>query len=184
MDEKEVKSKIKKESELVSFGKKIFSSDFKTAKETITNNVIIPEIKSFISILGKSVLDNLLYGKVTRPNTNYPYNSIQFNPQTNYNQLSQQTVQQQAQLPKGVKDVQRLTFDDRGVAESVLAQMHDRLNTYGIVSVKDLFELSGQTKVDPASYNYGWKNLNGAEVRRSGLSEFYIYLPPIIPINQ
>lgn len=59
MDEKEVKSKIKKESELAAFGKKIFSSDFKTARESITNNVVIPEIKSFISILGKSVLDNL-----------------------------------------------------------------------------------------------------------------------------
>ena len=184
MEEKEVKSKIKKESELVTFGKKIFNSDRKTVKESITDNVSIPEIKSFISVLGKSVLDNLLYGKAARPASNYSYNSIQYSQPINYNQTSQNANAQQSSLPKGVKDVQRLTFDDRGIAESVLAKRHDRLNTYGVVSVKDLFELAGQPKIDPASYNYGWNSLNGAEVRRSGLSEFYIQLPPISPINK
>lgn len=182
MEEKEVKAKTKEPTELSKFASKIFSSDIKTAKNSVLNGVIIPEIKTFLSRVSTSFLDSLLFGKGSGPsNQNYRnYSNISYNQYSN--NIPIQVVKQDL-MPVGIPDLKRTTFDNRGDAEVVLSKMYEALNRYGKVSVWDFFDFAGIKRSDPSSYNYGWKSLAGAEVRRSGLDEYYINFPQIIPIS-
>ena len=53
----------KPQSEFVTFIKKIFVQDLSTAKDSVIDGVVVPQIKSFLSNLSTSLINNILYGK-------------------------------------------------------------------------------------------------------------------------
>jgi hypothetical protein len=55
-------------------------------------------------------------------------------------------------------------FSDRGDIEAVLNLMTDIIEKYGIVSVNDLYDAVGKAAPYTAE-NYGWKTMNGCDVR-------------------
>ena len=68
----------KPQSEFVTFIKKIFVQDLSTAKDSVIDGVVVPQIKSFLSNLSTSLINNILYGKdnirQNRNGYNYSYN--------------------------------------------------------------------------------------------------------------
>lgn len=64
-----------------------------------------------------------------------------------------------------ILDVREVIFDSRKSAEEVLHQMDQILQIYELVTVADLYDLSGIT---PSFFDtcYGWTNLKTAEVVR------------------
>ena len=74
-----------------------------------------------------------------------------------------------------------ITFESRGEAELVLERMSELIDTYGMASVADLFDLAGET----CSYTdnkYGWTNIRNAKVYRTR-DGYLIEFPKAMPIN-
>lgn len=64
-------------------------------------------------------------------------------------------------------DYEDIGFDFQDDAEKVINGMLDILDTYGSVSVADVYDLSGVPAPDYTVENYGWTNLASATTRRT-----------------
>ena len=74
-----------------------------------------------------------------------------------------------------------IIFDNRGEAEIVLSRMDELIDTYGIVTIADLYDLAGVTG-DYTTNNYGWTNIRSAEVVRVR-DGYIIKMPKAMPID-
>lgn len=192
MDNQENKPK----SEFVLFLKKIFVQNLTESKDQVVDGVIVPQIKSFLSNLSSSLINNILYGRDNvRQNNgrnysyNYPINQINYNA-TNYNQIPQNTTKP---INYGVGNLSSITFEI-GEGEVILEKMRDTISQYGKVSVADFYDLVNEDRVrvnpqlprlafDPMSNNYGWTDLSSARVVRTNSDAFYIAFPKCVPMN-
>jgi len=59
-------------------------------------------------------------------------------------------------------DYESWVFTNRGDIEAVLNQLTDMIETYGFVTIVDLYDSVGKTAPYTAE-NYGWKSMNGCE---------------------
>lgn len=69
----------------------------------------------------------------------------------------------------------------RADAEAVLVSMQNTIDRYSVVRINDLYDFVGLTSTS-ADYNYGWRNLEGATVRRVN-GGWHIVLPKPLPIE-
>lgn len=82
-----------------------------------------------------------------------------------------------------VYDYGDIILDSRGEAEEVLYKMDELIETYGIVSVLDLFDMVGAS-TRPTDEKYGWTNLRGASAERAKHGSGYILrLPKARPLD-
>ena len=72
-------------------------------------------------------------------------------------------------------------LDTRGEAEEVLTRMDELIETYGVVSVADLYDLVGVT-CNYTDNKYGWTNIRNAEPIRVRKG-YMLKLPKAIPIE-
>lgn len=79
-------------------------------------------------------------------------------------------------------DYDNIIFDNRGDAEAVLSAMQDIIDSYGTVSVGDLYELAGVTTTNYAVNKYGWTDIYRSDVRRVS-GGYVLRLPRAIPLN-
>jgi hypothetical protein len=85
---------------------------------------------------------------------------------TNYNRMSERRERQP--LPRRSSySYDDIWIETRGEAEAVLDRMDELLNTYGQVSIGDLYDLVDVTG-SFTDYKYGWTDLRTAEAVRSG----------------
>ena len=74
-----------------------------------------------------------------------------------------------------------IILENRGEAELVIDRMREYIDSYGIVTVAELYEFIGVTK-DYTTRNYGWTNLDNARVNRIR-DGYLLVLPQAMPIN-
>lgn len=79
-------------------------------------------------------------------------------------------------------DYDNIIFDNRGDAEAVLSAMQDIIDSYGTVSVGDLYELAGVSTTNYAVNKYGWTDIYRSDVRRV-TGGYVLRLPRAIPLN-
>ena len=72
-------------------------------------------------------------------------------------------------------------FETRGDAESVIDQLKDILDTYGFVTVADLYELSGMN-YKHGDNHYGWIDLKTIRVLRVR-NGWVLDLPRALPVD-
>ena len=72
-------------------------------------------------------------------------------------------------------------FDTRKEAEEVLDRMDDLIDTYGVVSVADLYDLVGISG-NYTDNKYGWTNLRNADVQRVR-DGYLLKLPKALPFD-
>ena len=189
----------KPQSEFVTFIKKIFVQDLSTAKDSVIDGVVVPQIKSFLSNLSTSLINNILYGKDNiRQNRNgynysynYPVNQVNYSA---FNNIQQQIPSQQTQPTLyGIGNLSTINFEP-GEGEVILERMKDTISRWGKVSVADFYDLINADRVsmdpplprikfDPMSNNYGWTDLSSARVIRTNTNSFLINFPKVIPLN-
>lgn len=78
-------------------------------------------------------------------------------------------------------DYDDIILDNRGEAEEVLSRMDELIDTYGLVSVADFYDLVGVTG-NYTDNKYGWTDIRTASVIRVRDS-YMIKLPKALPIN-
>ena len=163
--------KTKKKSGLSKLLSGIIAEDIADIKTHIIRDVVIPTIKRSIS----DVIDMVLYGGSSkrRPGggTRVDYRSF----------YSSEPIRRTE-----TKVVSGYTYDDvilasRGEAEEVLDQLNALIDTYGIASVADLYDLVGVAR-NYTDNKYGWTNLASAGVDRTR-EGYVIKLPRALPIK-
>lgn len=174
--EKVVTGKIKKKSEVRKFADIFVADDVANVKEYVVNELIIPTIKNTISNIVRDGIDMLLFGSPRRDNK--PRGAIGHVDYTKYSRDEPRSVNNSRAAVYRHEDV---VVDTRGEAEEVITQMEAVIDTYGMVSVADLYDLVGISG-NYTDHKYGWTNLHNAEPIRVR-DGYLIKLPKALPLK-
>lgn len=152
--------------------------DLENVKQYIVTDVIIPGIKDTIM----NVMSMFFYGDTRGGNRHYNNSPVS---KISYRSYFDTTPASQTK-PRSVKtntgfEYDELVFETRSDAQLVLDAMEDAIGRYGVVSVFDMYDISG--RVPPHSYkNYGWTTIAGARI--SSVNGGYIIdMPRALPIQ-
>lgn len=170
-------AKLKKKSELSKLKSTFISEDAANIKSYVVMDVLIPAIKKAVSDIVTNGIDMILYGgnggkrRSTSDRVTY----------TNYydkRDRDRHALPDRTRVGYNYDDV---ILESRGEAEEVLSRMNEIIETYGVVSVADLYDLVG-INGQYTDNKYGWSNIRNAEpVRvRDG---YLLKMPKALPIN-
>lgn len=179
--EKVVTGKVitKKKNGMQKFADEFISEDAKNIKSYVLGEVLIPAIKKAISDIVTDGIDMILYGG----------NSGGRSRRSSADKVSYRSYYDRDRRPSD-----RLTtgynrgyanddiiVDSRGEAEDVLARMDEIIDTYGVASIADLYELVGITG-NYTDNKYGWTSMRNAQVVhvRDG---YMLKMPKAMPIE-
>lgn len=169
----------KKQSEMRKFKDIFISEDAKDVKSYIVLDVLIPAIKKAISDIVTNGIDMILYGETKARGSSSISSKVSYRSyydrgdrdRRNYRSMNQR-------IGYNYDDV---ILDNRGDAEEVLSRLDELIETYGIVSVADLYDLVGVSG-NYTDNKYGWTDIRNAQVLRVK-SGYMIKLPKAIPLN-
>lgn len=168
--------------------------DVSDAKDYILTDIVMPAMKNGIFDTITNIIDYWRGGggSYRRP-TNVSAPRSRISQQYDYNRVSRTNTQQrETPAPAARYSYDDIVIDDyppsqggsakaRADAEGVLVCMQSTIDRYSVVRISDLYDFVGLTGT-PADYDYGWTNLNGANVRRVS-GGWLIVLPKAMPID-
>lgn len=175
--EKVVSGKVKKKGEMQKLANTFISEEASNVKSYIWLDVLVPTIKKAIFDVITNSIDMILYGGNGRANQKPGVSRI------NYNVISSKPEERRYEhnRNRSVYNYGDVVVPTRGEAEEVLARMDEMIETYGMVSVMDLYDLVGVTG-NYTDNKYGWTNLRNAEAVR--VSDGYLLkLPRATPLT-
>ena len=154
------------------------SEDASNIKSYILMDVLVPAIKKAVIDIVTDGISMLFYGDTShgnrRSSTSASY--ISYNRYSDRDRRDDRTSYGRS----------RYSYDDiilqsRGEAEEVLDRMSEMIDTYGIVSVADMYDLVG-IATNYTDNKYGWTNLRNAEPIRVS-NGYMLKLPKAGPID-
>ena len=146
-------------------------------KSYVLMDVLVPAIKKAISDIVTNGIDMLLYGETGRSRRKTNASVVSYR---NYYDSRREERYSSSRTRTGYS-YDDVVLETRGEAEDVLSRMDELIDTYGVVSVADLYDLVG-ISCNYTDNKYGWTNLRNAEpVRvRDG---YMLKLPKALPID-
>lgn len=174
------KVKTKKKNGVTKFADVFISEDIHSVKSYIIGEVLIPAMKKALSDIVTNGIDMILYGESGASKKRSLGSKISY---TSYYDRRDRYDDRRTRVSdiRNVYSYDDITLDNRGEAEEVLSRMDELIETYGIVSVADLYDLVGIT----GSYTdnkYGWTDIRSAQVVRVR-DGYKIKLPRVIPLD-
>lgn len=178
--EKVVKGTVKtrKKSGVSKLKDTFISEDVSNVKSYIVMDVLIPAAKKAISDIVRDGIDMILYGDTHRGRSSSGASYVSYR---SYSDRDRRDSRYESSRARSVYEPDDIVLDSRVEAETVLDRMNELIDTYGIVSVADLYDLVGKS-CDYTANNYGWTNIRNAEpVRvRDG---YLLKMPKVGPID-
>lgn len=173
-----VKGKVtKKKNNVRKITDTFVTEDIQNVKSYVLMDVLVPAIKKAVSDIVTNGIDMLLYGETGRSRRKTNASTVSYR---NYydNRREERYSSSRTRTGYSYDDV---ILETRGEAEDVLSRMDELIDTYGVVSVADLYDLVG-ISCNYTDNKYGWTNLRNAEpVRvRDG---YMLKLPKALPID-
>lgn len=151
------------------------SEDVQNVKSYILMDVLVPAIKKAISDIVTNGIDMMLYGESGRTKKRSSADYV------SYNRYYDRRDRDERYVTKSRYSYDDIIFESRAEAEEVLDRMSEIIDTYGAVSVADLYDLVDVSGTYTDN-NYGWDNLRNAEAVR--VRDGYILkLPKIIALK-
>lgn len=162
---------------------------FDRALAHATSEIIIPTAKEMLADAMNAVINSLLFpngggqprtsrrtritgGRRETSGVYTAYNRISSVPASEpYRPVSKTRV-----LSGGNHDFGQLVFQSRPEAKAVLDEMYNVLNTYDVVTVSDLLSSVGE-KSNHTDQKWGWYDLRGSVIQRTGRGDFVLDLP-------
>lgn len=172
------KVRVKKKSEMSKFKDVFISEDVSNVKSYIFMDVLVPAVKKAISDIVRDGIDMILYGDTKRSNRSSNASYVSYRDYSNRDRIDD--------FRSGSRNRSGYSYDDiiletRGEAEDVLTRMDELIETYGVVSVADMYDLVGKT-CNYTDNKYGWKNIRTAEPIRVR-DGYMLKLPKAGPID-
>ena len=174
-------AKTKKKNEVRKFADVFIAEDVTSVKDYIINEVLIPAAKKALSDIVTNGIDMILYGEARGRDRKRDGGS-----RVSYTKYYERDRDRDYERDRGrsrrsVYDYDDIILDTRREAEDVLNRMDDLIDSYGMVSVADLYDLVGVTG-NYTDNKYGWTNLRNAEVRRCR-DGYLLKLPKALPFD-
>lgn len=173
--------KTRKKNELQRTAGSIISEGTKNLKSYILMDVLVPAVKDAIEDIFVNGIRIILRGETgVRRDSNSPLSRISYNTVYDSNRKTYQSNQASRQRYGGYS-YDDIVLTTRGDAEKVLKHMDGLIDTYGSVTVADLYDSVGIIG-SPNDNKWGWINIANAEVVhvRDG---YLIKLPKACPIE-
>lgn len=174
--------KTKKKNEMTKLGDMFISEDAPKVKSYILMEVLVPAIKKAIHDIVTNGADMILYGEGGQNKKRTYASTVSYRDYYDNGGRSASRFDE----PQRARTRSGYNFDDiiletRGEAEEVLSSMDELIETYGSVSVADMYDLVG-VSCEYTDNKYGWTNIRNAEpVRvRNG---YMLKLPRALPLN-
>mgnify|MGYP001772526177 CR=1 FL=1 len=153
------------------------SEDAANVKSYIVMDVLVPAVKKAISDIVRDGIDMILYGESRgrRNSTSSSYVSYR-----DYSRSDDRDRFRDSRTRSGYTH-DDIILESRGEAEEVLTRMDELIDTYGVVSVADLYDLIGKS-CEYTDNKYGWTNIRNAEPIRVR-DGYMLKLPKALPIK-
>lgn len=148
--------KTKKKSGVSKLADIFIAEDISNVKSYIVTDVLIPAAKKAVSDIFHNGVDMILYGESGRGKKgNSGYVSYRDYSRDDRSSRSESRT-------RAIYSTDDIILETRGEAEDVLTRMDELIDTYGKVSVADMYDLVGKS-CNYTDNNYGWRNLANAE---------------------
>lgn len=154
----------------------ILSEDAGNVKNFILMDVLIPSLKRTISDIVTNGIEILLYGESRPSRDRDRRDSVSYR-----RYYEDRPKYSEAVRSRNVYDYEDIVIASRGEAERVLDRLYDSVETYGAVSVGDLYDLVGMTG-SFTNYKYGWTDLRPAKIERVR-DGYWIKLPKAVALD-
>ena len=172
------KGKTKKKSEVRKFADTFIAEDITSVKDYIIMEVLLPAAKKAISDIVTNGIDMILYGE-TRSKSKSRESRVSYT--SYYKDRDRDYDRPTRSRGRYGYDYDDIILDTRKEAEEVLDRMDDLIDTYGMVSVADLYDLVGISG-NYTDNKYGWTNLRNADVQRVR-DGYLLKLPKALPFD-
>lgn len=179
--EKVVKGPVKaKKNDIRKLTDIFISEDVSNVKSYIFLDVLVPAIKKAISDVVRNGIDMILYGDTGRSDNRSSASKVSYRSYYDNGRDRRDVSNQKTRTGYSYDDI---VLDNRGEAEEVLSRMDELVETYGIASVADLYDLVGITG-NYTDNKYGWTELTIKSARVERVRDGYmIKLPKALPLN-
>lgn len=171
--------KTKKKSEIQKLGSIFISEDVNNVKDYILMDVIVPSIKNAIYELVTGSLDMIFFNGQGRLKKKSQSSTVSYSRY--YDQKRDTDRGYSGTRTATGYDYNDIILETRGEAEDVLDRMSELIDTYGQVTVADLYDLVGITG-NYTDNKYGWVNIRNAEPIRVR-NGYLLKLPKAIPVD-
>ena len=151
-------ARTKKKTEVSKFASVFVSEDVANVKDYILMDVLIPAAKKTISEIISNGTDMILYGATGQTRKRSGASTVSYR---NFYD-DRRDAERRPTRTRTSYDYDDVVLDTRGEAEDVLERMTELIDTYGCVSVADMYDLVGVT-CNYTDNKYGWTNLRNAE---------------------
>lgn len=169
------KAKTKKKGTIQKIADIFVPGDATDIKSRIRSEIFIPLLKKAIHDIITNTNDLFFYDEIGRKKSNtskISYRSY-YDDRRNYSG---------GEIRATGCDYDDIIFENRIDAEAVLDAMNDIIDTYGVVSVLDVYDLAEISTTNHATAKYGWTNISGCKAIR--VPEGYVLkLPKARPIS-
>ena len=172
------KAIVKKKSEASKLADIFIAEDIKNVGSYILMDVIVPSLKRAITEVIKNGIDMLFYGSRGTTGRSSTASRVSYTP---YYERSRSRDIYTEPRTRSRQTFDNLLLETRGEAEDVLSRMDELIETYGIVSVADLYELVG-VDGEYTDNDDGWTNIRNADVVRTR-DGYLLSLPKAMPIK-
>lgn len=171
--------KIKKQSEFKKIATSMISEEVRSIKDHTIYQIIIPTIVDTISQIVKDSIDLTFHGEVRGSSKSSRANGGSRNAsRVSYNSITDERRDDRHRPASFERySYDDISFETRADAEKVLECLDDMVEQYGMVTVADLFEMSGVTGNGYTDRNYGWSSLRSATIGRVSADEWTIKMP-------
>lgn len=149
------KAKTKKKNKFIDT---FISEDAENIKTYIFMDVLVPAIKKAVTDIVSDGISMLLYGDTAHGNRR---STSGYSSHVNYTRYSSSDHRDERVTRHGYS-YDDVILETRGEAEEVLDRMCELIDTYGVVSVADMYDLVG-ISCNYTDNKYGWTNLRNAE---------------------
>ncbi len=158
-----------------------FKSNCKDIGQYVVKDLVIPYSKKLIWEILSNAISMTLFGEESRTVSSQSRKK-NTKSRVSYSKYYDEEDEPRRQVRRrSVYSYDDIKFEDRGEAQEILLAMEDILDRYGMTRVSDMYDLANMTP-NNTDYNYGWFNLNKAEVIRDGRS-YIIDLPQAVPLK-
>ena len=170
------KVKVRPKSGLHKLTDIFISEDAANMKSYIVMDVLVPAVKKAISDIVRDGIDMILYGESKgRSSSSSSYVSYR-----DYSRRDEDRFRDRDRDRRGYNH-DDIVLESRGEAEEVITRMDELIETYGVVSVADLYDLVGKT-CEYTDNKYGWTNVRNAEPIRVR-DGWMLRLPKALPLK-
>lgn len=160
----------------------VFSfTDLNSIGYSLAKEILIPSVKKAIYELITNGSHMFLYGDTAPakpkgsviPGAKIAYQNFYSSGTNKNNQISSRITRQAT-----YSDYDEFEYNSKQEAEMVLDIMNEAIETYGKVSILDMYDMVGVTS-SHASDNYGWTNLSKAYSERTLDGKYILKLPKV-----